>query len=119
MTKRSPRVIYWKYLFIGSGPATLTAVLSLPPGDQRRTVVLEAGNEIRAVCPELKSKSCSSCDGELCHVVNGIGGSSAMFGNKLCHFPASASVLDSCKDRDSLSRVLESECVHNRNCAAT
>jgi hypothetical protein len=82
-----------KYLFIGSGPATLAAVLSLPHKERRQSVVLEGANDRIKICPQLKAKSCSSCDGDLCPVINNVGGASAAYGNKLCHFPASDGVL--------------------------
>lgn len=80
----------YKYAFIGAGPAALTAVSSLPNSDRCRSIVIELGKaEDRRICPELKSKSCSSCFEENCHVLNGLGGASATFGNKFCHLPAS------------------------------
>nr|WP_306267025.1 hypothetical protein [Pararhizobium sp. IMCC3301] len=83
----------YKYAFIGAGPAALSAVVELPLDDRAMSVIVDAGLGCgRKICPALKSQSCSSCFGEKCHVVNGIGGSSATFGNKFCHFPASSGV---------------------------
>ena len=80
----------YSYAFIGAGPATLAALIELPSDIRRSAVVLEAGRGKRRTCPSLKTNSCQSCFGDLCHVVNGVGGSSAMFGNKSCYFPASS-----------------------------
>lgn len=83
----------FKYAFIGAGPAALSAVVELPLGDRRAAVVIDAGlKKGRKICPSLKQQSCSSCFNEKCHVINGVGGSSATFGNKYCHFPASSGV---------------------------
>lgn len=83
----------FKYAFIGAGPATLSAVVELPLDDRKASVVIDAGFMVkRKVCPSLKSQSCSSCFEDKCHVINGVGGASATFGNKYCHFPASSGV---------------------------
>ena len=83
----------FKYAFIGAGPAALNAVAELPLDDRVASVIVDAGfRSERKVCPALKSQSCSSCFGEKCHVINGIGGASATFGNKYCHFPASSRI---------------------------
>lgn len=83
----------FKYALIGAGPAALSAVVELPLDDRRSSVVVDAGlKKGRKICPSLKRQSCSSCFNEKCHVINGIGGSSATFGNKYCHFPASSGV---------------------------
>ncbi|WP_321340696.1 hypothetical protein [uncultured Cohaesibacter sp.] len=83
----------FKYAFIGAGPATLSAVSDLSEVHRESTVIVEQGHgPNRPICPALKSKSCSSCFGDLCHVTSGVGGASASFGNKLCHFPASDGV---------------------------
>ncbi|HEU0097393.1 MAG TPA: hypothetical protein VFQ67_01335 [Allosphingosinicella sp.] len=89
----APHIIrHCRFLFIGSGPAALAAVISLRPNDRAASVILEAAPEREKVCPGIKKKSCLSCDGELCPVINNVGGSSATLGNKICHFPASESV---------------------------
>ncbi len=83
----------FKYAIIGAGPAALSAVVELPLNDRQASVVIDAGlRERRKICPSLKTSSCSSCFNDKCHVINGIGGSSATFGNKYCHFPASEGV---------------------------
>ena len=83
----------FKYAFIGAGPAALSAVVELPVDERAASVIVDAGlMKKRKICPELKNQSCSSCFEEKCHVINGIGGSSAVFGNKFCHFPASSGV---------------------------
>lgn len=81
-----------RHLFVGSGPATLAAVLSMPPRERAYTVILEAAFDRLAICPGLKAKSCTSCEGTMCPVVNNVGGASAPYGNKLCFFPASEGV---------------------------
>lgn len=80
----------YKYAFIGGGPSTLSAIASLSEVDRLSSVVVEAGKDDgRRICPQLKPKDCTSCYDEKCHVLNGLGGASATFGNKFCHFPAS------------------------------
>lgn len=91
---RSNRVMF-KYAFVGAGPAALSAVIELSLDDRAASVIVDAGLRAkRKVCPSLKDNSCSSCFESKCHVVNGVGGASAMFGNKYCHFPASSGVQD-------------------------
>lgn len=81
------------YAFIGAGPATLAAIDRLPRSIRQLSIILEQGkHQGRRICPELRSKSCSSCYGQNCHVTSGVGGASAVFGNKFCHFPASEGV---------------------------
>src|SRR3712207_5538283 len=83
----------WDYAFIGAGPASMVAASSIASGSAARVIVLEAGRPMRhRGCPGRKASNCTSCFGGLCHVTQGIGGSSAIFGNKLCHFPASEGV---------------------------
>lgn len=83
----------FKYALIGAGPAALSAVVELPLDDRRSSVVVDAGlGKGRKICPSLKRQSCSSCFNDKCHVLNGVGGSSATFGNKFCYFPASSGV---------------------------
>lgn len=86
----------WKYVFVGAGPAALASVLSLSEGDRKRSVIIEAGASAkRKICPGLKAKRCLDCDGEMCPVLNGVGGASATLGNKLCYFPASSGIVQS------------------------
>lgn len=82
------------YTFVGAGPATISALEALISGGIiGNTLVLEAGSgSARKICPGLKASRCTSCFGDFCHVTDGIGGSSATFGNKLCSFPASSGV---------------------------
>lgn len=103
----------FKYAFIGAGPAALNAVADLPVEDRLASVIVEAGfSGNRKVCPSLKSQSCSSCFGEKCHVINGIGGASATFGNKYCHFPASSGV----QELMSVKTVVQAEAsAHGRS----
>jgi len=58
-------------------------------------LILEQGSALtRRGCPGLRCNSCTYCNGNLCHVSGGEGGSSARFGNKLCYFPASNGILN-------------------------
>lgn len=84
----------WDYVFVGAGPATLVAAALLSKSRDCKILILEAGGPFaRRGCPGLRQHTCTSCSGEDCRVTMGVGGSSAGFGNKLCEFPASSSVL--------------------------
>jgi len=80
----------FNYIFIGAGPAALAAANVLTQNNVQDILVLDAGPEFAARgCPGLAQAACLSCAGDLCQVTNGVGGSAAGFGNKLCHLPAS------------------------------
>ena len=82
------------YVFIGAGPSTLAAVNALAKADVGSILILDSGNQLsKRGCPGLRKKTCTACNGDACHVIEGIGGASAGFGNKMCHFPASDRVL--------------------------
>lgn len=85
----------WDYVFIGAGPASLVAAKLLSQSSPTsRILILEAGGSIVGRgCPGMRRNTCTSCSGDNCRVTMGVGGSSAGFGNKLCHFPASSGVL--------------------------
>ncbi len=85
----------YDYVFVGAGPANLAAANILLQRGRTNILILEEGNAFkRRGCPGLRQSLCSHCNGELCHVVGGEGGSSALFGNKLCYFPASSRILE-------------------------
>ncbi len=94
MTKSKTKTI-WDYIFIGAGPSTLAAIGFLARnGWNERVLVLDSGKKIsKRGCPGLFKNTCSKCNGDDCHVINGIGGASAWLGNKMCHFPASDTAL--------------------------
>ncbi|MCO5162566.1 MAG: hypothetical protein M9939_15645 [Mesorhizobium sp.] len=97
----------WDYVFIGAGPASLAAGAELARATGASVRIFEAGHTLRhRGCPGLKDKTCVSCAGESCHVTQGVGGSSAIFGNKTCYFPASSGILKflSTRDRDPVER---------------
>ena len=82
------------YVFIGAGPSTLAAVNTLSKIGIENVLILDSGSTLtKRGCPGLRAKTCTSCFGEECRVTSGIGGASAGFGNKLCHFPASNGIL--------------------------
>jgi uncharacterized FAD-dependent dehydrogenase len=82
-----------KYLFIGSGPANLAAASFLHFNNENSFIILEQGKALnQRGCPGIKNKTCISCAGINCPVVEGVGGASANYGNKLCYFPASLGI---------------------------
>ncbi|WP_437871694.1 hypothetical protein ACSD7O_00390 [Methylorubrum extorquens] len=84
----------YRFIFVGAGPAALAAANVLSGQGIREVLILDAGpDSSRRGCPGLNASTCLSCAGDLCQVTNGIGGSGAGFGNKLCQLPASDSVL--------------------------
>lgn len=84
----------YKYVFVGSGPSNLAAANLLLDRGVDNLLMLEQGNTFkRRGCPGLRPTRCTHCNGSLCHVTGGEGGSSALFGNKLCYFPASDAIL--------------------------
>lgn len=83
-----------KYIFIGGGVANLAAANKLMSVKEESFLILEKGNTLKKRnCPGVKSHSCEFCKNG-CFVTEGIGGSDALFGNKLCYFPASNSITD-------------------------
>lgn len=82
-----------KFLFIGSGPANLAAASVLHFNNENSFVLLEQGKPLnQRGCPGIKNKTCISCAGTNCPVIEGVGGASANYGNKLCYFPASSQI---------------------------
>jgi len=82
-------------VFIGAGPANLAAANILLGSGIKNVLILEEGSPFsRRACPGQRHGLCTYCNGGLCHVSGGEGGSSAKFGNKLCYFPASDGILD-------------------------
>src|ERR1700685_630225 len=83
----------WDYVFVGAGPATLTAAALLAESRSCSILILEAGGSFtKRGCPGLGRQTCTACSAD-CRVTMGVGGASAGFGNKLCEFPASSSLL--------------------------
>jgi len=85
----------WDYVFVGAGPASLLAAGLLSRENRgARILILETGEALSSRgCPGMRRHTCTNCSGDGCRVIMGVGGSSAGFGNKLCHFPASSGVL--------------------------
>jgi uncharacterized FAD-dependent dehydrogenase len=82
-------------VFVGAGPANLAAANVLLQRGITNLLILEEGSALnRRGCPGLRQSLCTHCNGSLCHVAGGEGGSSARFGNKLCYFPASNRILE-------------------------
>jgi uncharacterized protein len=84
----------YDYVFVGAGPANLAAANVLLNRGITNILVLEEGSGLnKRACPGLSKSLCTHCNGMLCHVTGGEGGSSARLGNKLCYFPASKRIL--------------------------
>lgn len=82
-------------LFVGAGPANLAAANLLLERGITNIIILEEGDSLnRRGCPGQRQTLCAHCNGNRCHVTGGEGGCSALFGNKLCYFPASNRILD-------------------------
>ncbi len=85
----------YDYVFVGAGPANLAAANVLLDRGISNFLVLEEGSALhKRGCPGLRQSLCTYCNGGLCHVAGGEGGSSARFGNKLCYFPASTQITE-------------------------
>jgi hypothetical protein len=85
----------WDWVFVGAGPANLAAANVLLDKGETNILILDKGNPLhRRGCPGRRSNTCAGCSGGTCHVEAGEGGSSAIFGNKLCYFPASSGIQD-------------------------
>jgi uncharacterized FAD-dependent dehydrogenase len=85
----------YDYVFVGAGPANLAAANVLLERGISNFLILEEGSALnKRGCPGLHQSLCTYCNGKLCHVAGGEGGSSARFGNKLCYFPASNRILE-------------------------
>jgi len=81
-----------KYIFIGAGFANLSAINYLLDNEINDIVLFEKGKTIsERNCPGIDDSECVKCN--TCDVVCGFGGSNALFGNKLCYFPASSDIL--------------------------
>lgn len=100
----------WDYVFVGAGPAALVAATEIAR-DGAMVLILDAGRTLRRRgCKGLKEHTCTSCAGSGCHVTQGVGGSSAIFGNKACYFPASDGISRLISEADAADidrRVLE------------
>jgi len=82
-------------LFIGAGPANLAAANYLLDSGFKDFLLVEKGRALnRRHCPGEKKGGCIFCKSALCHTIEGVGGSSAIYGNKLCYFPASDKILE-------------------------
>jgi uncharacterized FAD-dependent dehydrogenase len=92
------------YVFIGGGVANLAAANYLFDSGASKILVIEKGLlASQRHCPGAKKDTCVHCR-NVCHVVEGLGGSNALFGNKLCYFPASDGVLQTIQ-KETLSRA--------------
>jgi uncharacterized FAD-dependent dehydrogenase len=84
----------FEYVFIGAGFANLAAANILLRHGIERILVLEQGTAIQnRSCPGVETQKCYFC-GKGCSIITGLGGTNALFGNKLCYFPASRAILN-------------------------
>lgn len=82
------------YVFIGAGLANLAAARIISETHDNRVLILDAGKDLTdRVCPGVRPQKCVFCSNG-CSIISGTGGSNALFGNKLCYFPASPGVLE-------------------------
>ncbi len=82
------------YIFVGAGPANLVAANYLLDIGLDGILVVEQGRDLgKRYCPTVHTHTCAGCR-KGCDVVQGVGGSAAIFGNKFCYFPASSGILD-------------------------
>ncbi len=84
----------FEYVFIGAGLANLAAARNLVGRGVNNLAILDSGRKLdRRVCPGVKPQKCVFC-AQGCSILSGIGGTNAMYGNKMCYFPASSRILD-------------------------
>lgn len=115
-------------MFVGAGPANLVAANLLLERGNTSLLILEEGSSFnKRGCPGLRHSLCTHCNGSLCHVSGGEGGSSAPFGNKLCYFPASDRILEHFAESvvsassvylDKLLRPFFQSLLNHRNCSS-
>ena len=94
----------FEYLFIGAGLANLAAARNLFDRGERRIAVLDMGQKLDdRTCAGVKSQKCVFCE-RGCSILSGTGGTNALYGNKMCYFPASAQILEYFK-KDALNEA--------------
>lgn len=82
-----------KVVFIGAGVGNLLAANYLHEHLGNDFLILEKGSaQDERNCPGARNAHCLNCT--VCQTASGTGGANALNGNKLCHFPASRSVVD-------------------------
>lgn len=83
----------YKVIFIGAGVGNLLAANYLFAQGFHDFIILEKGKNLKdRVCPGMAEHRCRNCS--VCDIAEGVGGANALNGNKICHFPASRSILD-------------------------
>ena len=94
MTKKVSTII------LGAGTAALAAANRLLDLGISDFLILEKGNNInKRTCPGVKTFDCKFCRAG-CYTIEGIGGSNALHGNKICYFPASSEILSNCDENE-------------------
>ena len=92
-------------IIIGAGSGALAAANYLNDNGFSDFLILEKGNSLRKrTCPGVNEKTCKFCS-ESCFITEGVGGANALFGNKICYFPASSDNLSVYCDKVSQTVV--------------
>ena len=88
-------------VLVGAGPANLAAAAFFLSQGNLDFVVLEAGKSLfKRRCPAQPLHTCHFCNGSSCPTIEGVGGASGFYGNKLCYFPASRGIDEYFASRD-------------------
>lgn len=88
----------FEYVFIGAGLANLAAARNLIGRGESNLTILDSGRKLgHRACPGVKPQKCVFC-AHGCSILSGTGGTNALYGNKMCYFPASARILDYFQD---------------------
>ncbi|HPX75677.1 MAG TPA: hypothetical protein PLW77_03750 [Bacteroidales bacterium] len=83
-----------KIIFVGAGVSNLAAANRLLDYSINDFIIIEQGNFLnQRNCPGENSNTCKRCQNG-CSTLEGVGGSNALHGNKLCYFPASDGILN-------------------------
>lgn len=83
-------------IFLGAGTAALAAGNRMLESGDKGFLILEKGNSLdKRFCPGAKEYTCKFCK-RGCYMVEGVGGANALYGNKICYFPASERILEDC-----------------------
>lgn len=81
-------------IFVGAGLANLAAARMIIDRGDQDLLILDSGRALLdRSCPGVKPQKCVFCS-QGCSILSGIGGTNALFGNKMCYFPASPRILD-------------------------
>lgn len=83
-----------KIIFIGAGISNLVAANYLLDSSFDNFLILEKGEFLlERMCAGAAKNTCHHCL-RGCSVIEGVGGSNALNGNKLCYFPSSCNILN-------------------------